>query len=275
MKALVKEGAVRLVDVPEPTVRAADDVIVRVLVAGICRTDLFVADGRIASAEPITLGHELCGRVVACGAGQFATGTLVAVDPRIDGFLGVTRHGAFAESIAVPAANVLVLPEIDPRAGAYVEPIAAALAVPAALSAGRVGVFGTNRFADLVAAVLRVEGFEVVREGDALDAVVETTGTAAELVQLCAALRPGGTLIVKSRTPEPVELPLAIIVDKQLVVRGVRYGSFARAVDLVSSNALQLETLFGETWPLAQWEAAFSRARDGEARKLFLRMGDD
>lgn len=286
MRALVREaGRVQLLDVPEPTVRNADDVIVRVLVAGICRTDLYVAAGRIASTEPITLGHELCGRVIACGAeARIAIGTLVAVDPRIDGgFLGVTQHGAFAELVRVPAANVLALPEIDPRAGAYVEPVAAALAVPkvlagnalnAELAGTRVGLIGRDRFAELIAAVLRIEGCVVERQGP-FDIAVETTGTPAELAALCEALRPNGTLIVKSRTPEPVALPLAVIVDKQLVVRGARYGSFARAALLVSSDALELDALLGDSFALAQWETAFARARAGEATKLFFRMDDD
>lgn len=273
MRALIKEaGRVRLVEVNAPTVRNADDVIIRVLVAGLCRTDLYVADGRISSTDPITLGHELCGRVIACGdAATIAIGALVAVDPRIgDGFLGVTHHGGFAEYVRVPAANVLTLPELDPRRGVYVEPIAAALAVPAAVVRGtRVGMVRANRFADLLATVLCSEGCEAARDG-VFDAAVETTGTAAELAALCEALRPGGTLLIKSRTPEPVALPLGAIVDKQLVVRGVRYGSFARAVELAST--LSLEALFGESSPLAQWEAAFERARTGEATKLFLRM---
>jgi hypothetical protein len=41
------------------------------------------------------------------------------------------------------------------------------------------------------------------------------------------------------------------------------------------ASTLELESLFGECWPLEQWETAFARARDGEAHKLFLRMGDD
>lgn len=258
MKALIKEaGRVRLADIPDPIAKS-DEVVIRVLVAGICRTDLNVAAGTIASADPITLGHELCGRL--------ANGTLVAVDPRIDGFLGVTRHGAFAQHVVVPASHVLALPEIDPRACAYVEPIAAALAVPAVLERGmRVGVLGDNRFAELLVDVLGAEGFEVSRDGQ-LDAAVETTGTASEIAMLCDALRPGGMLVLKSRTPAAV--PLDLVVEKQLIVRGVQYGSFARAVELAS--VLPLDRLFGESWPLEQWETAFARARASEARKVFL-----
>ena len=281
MRALIKEaGQVRVVEVPTPSLRRADDVLVRVLVAGICRTDLHVAAGRIASADPITLGHELCGRVVACGpAAAVEVGVLVSVHPVIDGgFLGITHHGAFADFLVVPARNVLVLPEVDPRAGAYVEPIAAALAVPEALAGrtDRVGVFGVNRFADLVGEVLRLDGFAVERITEAghsigraaIDVGVETSGTAAELAILCDALRPGGLLVLKSRNPGTVPLPISVVVEKRLELRGVHYGSFSRAVELVSTGGLALAPLFGEVMPLARWEDAF--ARSGEAHKLFL-----
>ncbi len=280
MRALIVEaGQVRLVEVPTPTLRRDDEVLVRVLVAGICRTDLHVAAGTIATAGPITLGHELCGRVVA--SSTIAVGTLVTVNPVIDGgFLGITHHGAFADFLIVPAQNVLVLPEIDPRAGAYVEPIAAALAVPEALAGrkvGRVGVFGANRFADLIGEVLRLAGFAVEQITDAsrdIDVGVETSGTTAELALLCEVLRPGGLLILRSRNPGAVPVPINLVVEKQLELRGVRYGSFERAVELVATGALELTPLFGDRVPLPDWADAFARARSGEARKLFLDLGD-
>ena len=58
-------------------------------------------------------------------------------------------------------------------------------------------------------------------------------------------------------------------------MRGARYGSFARAVELVSSEQLELDALFGDSFSLEAWETAFARARTGEATKLFLRMDDD
>src|SRR4051794_13045275 len=84
MRALVKEGgSVRLARVPEPTLAADDDVIVRVAFAGICRTDLLVASGRLPSRDPIVLGHELSGVVVARGpaARHLREGDRVTVAP--------------------------------------------------------------------------------------------------------------------------------------------------------------------------------------------------
>lgn len=289
MRALVREaGTVALVEVPAPRADRPDDVIVEVLAAGICRTDLQVASGAIASADPITLGHELCGRVVEVGpAATVPIGALVTANPVIAGpggrgFLGVTHHGAFAERVRIPAANVLVLPAIEPRVGAYVEPIAAALAVPDVIAArdARIAIFGANRFAELVVRVLGAEGFAAVRietsiEPSSIEVGVETSGTAEELAILIDALRPGGLLVLKSRHPQPVALPLAAIVAKQLIVRGVTYGSFERAIELVVSHAVRVDELCGEGWPLERWAEAFAVARAGEARKLFLHPSDD
>ncbi len=274
MKALIKEaGRVQLVEVSRPLLRRPDDVLVEVRIAGICRTDLFVADGAIASADPITLGHELCGRVIA---GALPIGTRVTADPRIEGgFLGVTRHGAFADAVVVPAANLHVLPDsLDPRLGAYVEPVAAALAVPALgtfTREARIAVFGDNRFAHLIERVLRIEGFAATRitgpiEAGSIDVGVETSATAEELAILAAAVGPGGQLIVKSRMPEPLVLPT-------LAVHRAAYGSFSRAIELLASGALDVADLLGEVFPLARHADAFARARAGETHKLFLRPG--
>jgi threonine dehydrogenase-like Zn-dependent dehydrogenase len=261
-------GVVQLVDVPRPEPRG-DDVLVQVLLAGICRTDLQVAAGTLAAAEPITLGHELAGRL--------ETGELVAIDPRVrDGFLGVDRHGAFAEYVVVPAANIYRLPNVDPRAAAYVEPIAAALSAPELVVGARRGIVGgATRFSRLVGDLLRLDGFEVgTFEPNAFDFAVETSGTADELAMLVDALRPTGVLVLKSRRPGTIEMPHDRIAAKGLTVRAKHYGAFDRAVDLVATGALDLAPLFGATFPLADFREAFARAAADETRKLFLSCAD-
>ena len=62
MRAVVREGSVRLVH--REGVRVPGEVTVAVRRAGICRTDLYVADGLLAVDEPRTLGHEAVGVVV-------------------------------------------------------------------------------------------------------------------------------------------------------------------------------------------------------------------
>jgi len=67
--ALTQAGRGRLdavnIDVPEPQ---ADEMRVKVLACGVCRTDLHVVDGELSDpAVPIVPGHEIVGRVDAVG----------------------------------------------------------------------------------------------------------------------------------------------------------------------------------------------------------------
>src|SRR5258708_14332795 len=49
---------------------AEDQVLIRVIACGICRTDLHVVDGELTSAKlPLVRGHEVVGRVVSIGTG--------------------------------------------------------------------------------------------------------------------------------------------------------------------------------------------------------------
>jgi len=53
------------VDIPEP---AAGEILVRVSVCGVCRTDLDVVEGRVVAPRyPVIPGHQIVGRVVALG----------------------------------------------------------------------------------------------------------------------------------------------------------------------------------------------------------------
>jgi threonine dehydrogenase-like Zn-dependent dehydrogenase len=64
---------VRVVDRPEPTIGAPDEVKIRVIRVGICGTDREEAAGGRAKASPahqdLVLGHEMFGRVVDAGSG--------------------------------------------------------------------------------------------------------------------------------------------------------------------------------------------------------------
>src|SRR3954453_21769725 len=81
MKAfrLLARGRTALVDVPAPR-PGPGEVVLRVLAAGVCRTDLSLLRNGAAHL-PVTLGHEIAGEVVAHGRGvrEPAIGTPVAV----------------------------------------------------------------------------------------------------------------------------------------------------------------------------------------------------
>src|ERR1051325_7692495 len=149
MQAVVKDSrapglAVRTV--PKPRA-GPGEVLIAVRHAGVCGTDLHIADwdswaqGRIH--PPIVVGHEFAGAVVAVGEGvtelkvgqpapaeghiicghclQCRTGNgHICRNTRI---IGVDRDGAFAEFIAMPATNVLTLDGIPTEIGAIMDPM--------------------------------------------------------------------------------------------------------------------------------------------------------
>jgi threonine 3-dehydrogenase len=132
MKALVKSRDARglwLEDVPEPQV-GINDVKIRVLLTGICGTDLHIYEwdewARSTIPVPLVIGHEFVGEIVEVGsnvtdyhAGDIVSGEGHVICGRCRNCLagrrhlcaytqgvGVNRPGAFAEYIVVPMMNV-------------------------------------------------------------------------------------------------------------------------------------------------------------------------
>jgi threonine dehydrogenase-like Zn-dependent dehydrogenase len=193
MKGLVLRGrTATLEEVAAPRCEQPDDVVVGVAVAGVCRTDCYLATGMMMPAHtPLVLGHELAGVVREAGAASgFAPGERVACMPLLGcgqcstcragrahacphgHMLGLDRDGGFAELVRVPASALVRVPAgLSLRHAAFAEPVAAALAVPEALAdlAGSAGlgaarglILGQGRIATLTARVLASAGAGVV-----------------------------------------------------------------------------------------------------------------
>ncbi|HWM39026.1 MAG TPA: alcohol dehydrogenase catalytic domain-containing protein [Streptomyces sp.] len=151
MRALVMKGnwQLEVEDLPEP--RAAQgEVAISVIATGICGSDLHGFTGENGRRFPgQVMGHETVGRITQLGEGAaesgLAEGRLVTVNPviscggcdacRADAqqrcpsrrVIGVDPaiRSAFAETMTVPAANAVALPESMPEEyGALVEPLA-------------------------------------------------------------------------------------------------------------------------------------------------------
>jgi len=153
---------------PEP---AVGEVMVRVLCAGVCETDIQLIRGYMGFRG--VLGHEFVG-VAESGpyAGRRVVGEINCACRRcptcLAGYpthcpnrtvLGILNHdGAFADRIAVPQHNLHLVPDSLPNEVAvFTEPVAAAYQIPAQLSVGRqdrVVVLGDGRLGNLCAQVL-------------------------------------------------------------------------------------------------------------------------
>jgi threonine dehydrogenase-like Zn-dependent dehydrogenase len=292
VKAVIREGGVRLVAGTRPR-RLPGETLVAVRRAGICRTDLYVADGRLAVEEPRVLGHEAAGVVVE--SDEVLVGTRVAIQPALScrvlglapcaacaverpcsapSMLGVDRDGAFAEVLAVPSRAVVRVPDdISWEVAAMAEPVAAALGVlRAPIPRGTRGaVAGKGRIAGLMVRVLEEAGHAPIpwtEKPTNLDWVVESGVADHALDCALSALKPGGMLVLKSRPPAGATFDVATAVRRELHIVARSYGAFDEAVTWL--GRLRLEDLVGEVFPLDRFETAFEAARKDEKRKIFL-----
>ena len=302
MRALTRrDGGIQIDEVMAPRLARSDDVRIRVDVAGLCRTDVYVAQGRLAVREPLILGHEFAGEVIESGGNNdFRPGERVTAIPLLPcgscatcdsghrcsrpHFLGVDRDGAFADEVVLPAGNLRRVPaSLEPRHAAYTEPVAAALAVlNVPLPREGLGlIIGKSRIGLLTERILKNAGFTdvhnvSVEEGaafaDQAAFAIETEATERSLQLMLDSLRPGGIAVLKSRPTASVPLNIAQAVKKDIRIFAVSYAPFDEAVSLITSGALGLEDFLGETFALDEFERAFTASDDGASVKVFFRI---
>lgn len=145
MRAVVydrpEQFEVREVPVPEA---GPGEVLLKVLVAGVCGTDRHLHLGEFGPTYPLTPGHEVVGEVVALGDGAAADllGHRVVVDntascgrcvecrrarPAYCEHLvaqGVNAPGGFAEYVLTDADRCFLVDDLDPEVAVLTEPVA-------------------------------------------------------------------------------------------------------------------------------------------------------
>jgi threonine dehydrogenase-like Zn-dependent dehydrogenase len=320
MKALRFEGGeLRVRDVPRPD--AEGEAVVRVTLAGVCNTDLEIARG-YAGFEG-TLGHEFTGTVedaprefahlvgrrvvgeinAGCGACELCRDGDARHCPRRTVLGIVGRDGAFAESLRLPATNLLAVPDsvTDERA-VFAEPLAAACGIMERVRIeprARVAVVGDGKLGLLCAqtirlmtgahvtlvgkheskmAIARRRGVETLKAGElgagerrAFDFAVEASGSAGGFRTALSLLRPRGTLVLKSTFHGTTEIEAAPVVVDEISVVGSRCGRFAPALELLARGRVDVESLVAEEFPLADAARAFERAAAPGVLKVLLR----
>jgi threonine dehydrogenase-like Zn-dependent dehydrogenase len=236
-----------------------------------------------------------CGRCDLCRAG----------DPRhcpkrtVLGILG--RDGAHAEFLTLPVANLLPVPgEISDERAVFTEPLAAACGIlerAMITEQTRVAVIGDGKLGLLSAQVLATTGASVTLIGkhanklkiarhrgiDAVtvdqsklrkrefDVVVEASGAAAGFDLALDLLRPRGVLVLKSTFHGATQMDAARIVVDEISVVGSRCGRFGPALDLLKQNAVDVDSLISEEFPLADGVRAMERAGENGVLKVLLR----
>jgi threonine dehydrogenase-like Zn-dependent dehydrogenase len=185
MRALVFDRKLHLrTDYPDPVAMPGES-IVKVILAGICGTDLEITRGYMEYRG--VPGHEFVGRVVesevAALIGQRVAGEINAACGACDrcrdgmgrhcatrtvlGILG--RDGAFAEYLRLPNSNLVPLPDdVADESAVFVEPFAAACEIfeQAQLKQNdRIAVLGDGRLGAMVALALHGEELTPVVAG--------------------------------------------------------------------------------------------------------------
>ena len=179
----VREKSLSVEDVERP--HATDEALVRVLLSGICNTDLEIVRGYAGFSG--TIGHEFVGiveestdrklvgrRVVGeINAGCGNCDLCRAGDSRhcpsrtVLGIVG--RDGAHAEFLQLPARNLLFVPDNVPdKHAVFAEPLAAACGIVERVSistADRVAVIGDGKLGLLCAQALALTGAKLLLIG--------------------------------------------------------------------------------------------------------------
>jgi threonine dehydrogenase-like Zn-dependent dehydrogenase len=223
----------------------------------------FVGEIVLAPDRPQREGQRVVGEInVACGSCRSCLAARPAHCENRE-VLGIkNRNGVFAEYLCLPLKNLMAVPDsVFDDAAVFMEPLAAALEIQEQIqvrSTDRVLVLGAGRLGQLIAQTLvpvdcdltvvaryknqrallasrQIAWTEAhaVRQ-QTFDIVIEATGSADGLVLARRAVRPRGTIVLKSTYMEKENLQMnfsSVVVDEITLV-GSRCGPFAPALHL-------------------------------------------
>jgi threonine dehydrogenase-like Zn-dependent dehydrogenase len=233
-----------------------------------------------------------CGTCAACAAGRRSHCERRSV-------LGIVgRHGAFAEYLVLPVENLHEVPPAVPDdVAVFTEPTAAALEVQEQVRIvpkDRVVVIGDGKLGNLVAQTLALTGCDLrvvgrhpakldilaargIATGSAAelaerwaDVVVECTGRPEGLGLARAAVRPRGTIVLKSTYQGSTSVNLSPFVVDEITLVGSRCGPFAPALECLARGQVDVGGLVHARYPLGEGLAAFEHAARPGVLKVLL-----
>lgn len=212
----------------------------------------------------------------------------------------VNRDGAFAEYLTLPLENLHPVPDqVSTDAATFTEPLAAALEIRQQITvtdADHVLVVGDGKLGQLIAQTLALTGCELLAVGrhqeklDLLeqhgirtgladrveprryDVAVECTGNADGFALAQQALRPRGTLVMKSTYAGNLTFDASAVVVNEITLVGSRCGPFPPAIRLLAEQKVDVESLIDARYPLREGLAAMEHAARRGTMKVLLEM---
>jgi threonine dehydrogenase-like Zn-dependent dehydrogenase len=255
--------------------------------------------GEVCAGPTGLVGQRVVGEInFACGHCAWCARGLGrhCSERRVMGILHA--DGSFAEYMAIPVANLHPVPDsVTDEEAVFTEPLAAAFEILEQIRlqpADEVLVLGDGKLGILCAQVLQTTGAHVRVVGKHLhklrflhtrglsttllpewhptpaDVVVEATGSTAGLTLAMTAVRPRGTLVLKSTVAAEQTLSLAALVINEVTVIGSRCGPFAPALRALAYRQIAVTPLIDRVYPLTAGAAAIAHAARPGTLKVLL-----
>ncbi|WP_123041562.1 zinc-dependent alcohol dehydrogenase family protein [Cohnella candidum] len=333
MKALVMEKPHQAVvkEVPYPAPRQGE-VVIEVVQVGICGTDFHIFEGEFLSPYPLIPGHEFSGVVHELGEGVegFRIGDRVTADPSLFcgrcrycltnrgnqcenwGALGNTVDGSMAEYVAVPARNVVKIPDgMTFETAAFIEPMACvvhamnrlqlqagqsvllygagAMGLQLVQSLSRLGASRltvadvSDRKLELARELGATDAVNVLRErqrldGEKFDVVVDATGIPSVIEEAMTHLGKTAKYLQFGVTPKHAEIRVNPfdLYHKDWTILGsmaINY-TFLNAFEWVKAGRVQLEPLVSKVITLEETPAFLAKPKDPELLKVQIKIRD-
>ena len=327
--AVLTEKGFLIKEMPLPSL-SPNDVLIRVKSVGICGTDIAIYKGTYKKPLPLILGHEFSGVIekvgdsvrnltegmrvtseinITCGHCYYCTHGMKThcINRRA---IGISRDGAMAEYIVVPAENVHEIPDmLSFDEATFVEPLAAAIETfeMAPLDeSSNVVVYGSGKMGLLILQVAKYLGAKkvivigrtqwkldlakklgadvvinskhenviprVLEEcnGVGCDYLIEATGNPNVLKECFKLVRARGVISLKSTHGIDTEINITDIVVRELRIQGSRCGPFKPAIKLLSEKKVIVTPLISKIYPLDKVTEAFKSAMSSETIKVIL-----
>jgi L-iditol 2-dehydrogenase len=287
----------RVADVPTPS-PAADEVLVKIMAVGICGSDIPRILEFGAHVTPIIPGHEFAGQIEQVGADVrgFRVGQKVSAAPLIPcntcewcaqgiyslcenyKYYGSRNNGAFAQYLAVKAANLIQLSEDTPYEwGATLDPAANALHAAFRASLTRndsvcvIGLGAIGLFALQYAKVLGCEKITAVDIDDSKLAVAVSCGATQTVNSLkedkkdLEKILPKGADVVMEMSGAPAAQHQSILAAGKMgrvVFLGISHAGLTlseKAVDRIERYQLSIIgswNSFSDPFPGREWTEA-------------------
>lgn len=210
----------------------------------------------------------------------------------------INRDGVFAEYTTLPLENLHIIPDSVPNeAAVFTEPLAAALEIQQQVQihpTDRVLLIGAGRLGQLIAQTLALTGCDLrvvarhphqksllskksirlIDESDIqhwrYDLVIEATGSPSGFELARKALRPRGTLVLKSTYKGEMSVNFSSIVVDEITIIGSRCGPFAPALRLLEQKQVDPMVLIAAEYRLGDGLQAFREAEKTGVLKILL-----